>query len=417
MSEWVVHFVHGMNPGLVRINGEGETEPTPVAFDLHGNGIVLDHQTYRHPSRDFELSAFDVLLRIIDDGYLQTSWSLRERNKGEDVVPTIYGWRSALCFTEMPLHALTDYQSKRAGSGYVEKYAIAVKKHEFFSAGGRKVISGLSAPHREMKLYEDNRLYFCRHLLPECGLGEHEQYRYVAMNIGGGKYVDWSHEREWRWTKDYRLDNFTPGLPLWMDLRECDTGRNNVFSEIIVITESDDQIPIVVNKLRSLHDAGSNQFGVLFDAKRLKSTKVTSFSRVAREGVRHIEDLEFPFESRIRDIFYNDEEIERAKEVYELSRLAAQEVVQQIKFNEDESDFDFCGWAELVLLDSHNKFVQALVGENIAKVSAGDGYVINVNDRSLVQQSMYLSMRGCEAAGEVFLKELGLDYIVKSFPD
>lgn len=415
LSDWVVHFVHGMKPELAWINEEGDTEPMPVAFDAHGNGIILEYQKYRHPLLDFELSAFEVLLRIIDDGYLQTSWSLREKANG-DVEPTIYGRRSALCFTEMPLHALIDYQSKREGSGYVEKYAIVVKKREFFAAGGRKVISGLSAQHRELHRHLDDS-YFCRNLSPECGLGEHEQYRYVAMNIGSGKYVDWSHEREWRWTKDYHANSFTPGLELWLEQRECDPRRENSFSEIIIMTETDHQVPIVANKLLSLYDSGRNEFGILFDKQRLRSTKVTSFSRVAREGVRHIEELRFPLESRIREVFYSHEHIARAKEVYEISRLAAHEAVRQITFREPEDNFDFCGRAELVLRDSHSEFVQALVSEKIAKASAGDGYIIEVNDRSLVGQSMYLSMMGCEAAGEVFLDELGLDYIVKSFPD
>lgn len=415
LSDWVVHFVHGMKPEWVWVNEAGETEPMPVAFDAHGNGLVLEYQTYRHPSLDFELSAFEVLLRIIDDGYLQTSWSFRERAGGK-VGPTIYGRRSALCFTEMPLHALIDYQSKRVGSGYVEKYAIVVKKREFFSAGGRQVISGLSAEHRELQRDSDDSC-FCRNLSPECGLGEHEQYRYVAMNIGRGQYVDWSHEREWRWTKNYHAYNFTPGLPLWLEQRECDPETENAFSEIIIITETDHQVPIIVNKLLSLYDSGRNEFGILFDLQRLRSTKVTSFSRIKREGIRHIEDLKFPLESRIREVFYNHQHLSRAKEVYEISRLAAQEAVRQIICREPEDDFDFCGRAELVLQDSHNEFVQALVSEKIAKASAGDGYVIEVNDRSLTQQSMYLNMRGCEAAGEVFLEELGLDYIVKSFPD
>lgn len=131
LSEWVVHFVHGMKPELVWMNEDGESEPMPVAFDEDHKGIVLEYQTYRHPLSDFELSAFDVLLRIIDDGYLQTSWSLRERADGE-VEPTIYGRRSALCVTEIPLHALTAYQQKRAESGYVDRYAIAVNKGKFF---------------------------------------------------------------------------------------------------------------------------------------------------------------------------------------------------------------------------------------------------------------------------------------------
>lgn len=417
LSDWVVHFVHGMNPELACTDEQGKTAPMPVAFDVRGNGLVLEYQTYRHPSQDFELPAFDVLLRIINDGYLQTSWSLRKRARIDEVVPTIYGQRSALCFTEMPLHALIDYQSKRAGSGYVEKYAIALKKREFFSAGGRQVISGLSAPHEEVQYDSDGPRYFCRNLLPECGLGEHEQYRYVAMNIGMGHYIDWSHEREWRWTKDYRAENFTPGLPLWMALRECDPGRDNIFSEIIVITETDDQILTVVNKLLSLYDTGKNEFGILFDSNRLKSTKVTSFSRIAREGTRHIEELKFPLESRIRKVVYNNSHTAKAKEVYEISRLAAHEAVSRIRHTDQEGDFNYCGWSELVLLDSHNEFVQALIGEKIAKANSGDGYVIEVNDKTLIQQSMYLSMKGCEAAGDVFRKELGLDYIVKSFPD
>lgn len=416
LSEWVVHFVHGMKPELVWMNEDGESEPMPVAFDEDDKGIVLEYQTYRHPLSDFELSAFDVLLRIIDDGYLQTSWSLRERADGE-VEPTIYGRRSALCVTEIPLHALTAYQQKRAESGYVDKYAIAVNKGKFFSAGGRIVYSGLSQPHKEV-LHEDRDAnYFCRILSPECGLAEHEQYRYVAMNMREGRHIDWSHEREWRWTKSYDVLDFTPGLPLWLQDRECDPDRENDFSEIIVITETEEQISAVVDKLRALYDSGKNEFGIAFDKKRLRSTKVTSFARIEKEGVRHIRDIKFSFSSFIRKITYNDEVTERAKEVYELSRAAAQEAVESLRTDRDEREFSFCGGAELVLKDSHNEYVRALIAAKIARPGAGEGYIINVNDMSLVQQSMELASRGCEAAGSVFFEELGLNYDVRQYPD
>lgn len=204
---------------------------------------------------------------------------------------------------------------------------------------------------------------------------------------------------------------------MWLQDRECDPDRENDFSEIIVITETEEQISAVVDKLRALYDSGKNEFGIAFDKKRLRSTKVTSFARIEKEGVRHIRDIKVSFSSFIRKITYNDEVTERAKEVYELSRAAAQEAVESLRTDRDEREFSFCGGAELVLKDSHNEYVRALIAAKIARPSAGEGYIINVNDMSLVQQSMELASRGCEAAGSVFFEELGLNYDVRQYPD
>lgn len=441
LSEWVVHFVHGVTADSEWVDRYGEPTPIPIAFDEDGNAIVLEHQRNRLPAT-CEMSPFEVLLQIVDDGYLQTSWSFRYRAQDDTVAPTVYGARSALCFTEMPLYALAQYQEKRALSGYVEKYAIAVKKYEFFAAGGRQVITGLSGVHEELDFYgfyvgESNSNefdadelgvdelnfdgvqpeIFCRFLSPKCGIGEREQYRYVAMNVGGDTFIDWSHEREWRWTKNYDVLDEVPGLPLWLADRECDPGRKNDFSEIIIITETEDQVSEVVDKLRVLYDSRMNGFRVPFDGRRIRSTKVTSFETIALKGVRHIRDLRFTPRSVVRKVEFDDEVSARAGYVVELARQAAKDRVLKLREERPESDFDFCGSSDLILKDSHNIYVQALFRQGVAKASGGEGYVIRVNDNLSVGQSMFLSSSGCEAAGEILSQELGIEYDVKDYPD
>lgn len=75
---------------------------------------------------DNNATAFEVLRRIIHDGFIRSSWSYRGGN------PTVYGPYSAICFTEMPLYALIDYANKRqSGSGFVGKYGIAFRKMNY----------------------------------------------------------------------------------------------------------------------------------------------------------------------------------------------------------------------------------------------------------------------------------------------
>ena len=154
-----------------------------------------------------------VLLKIIDDGHIRSSWSFRRDR------PTIYGPRAAVCFTEMPLYALIDYVKQRADKYNVQPYGISIMKQDAFRVGVRPVIYGLTGDHLEKPKNPNAPASairdWPRFLKPGCGIAEHEQYRYVSFNIGENGYSDWTHEREWRWC-DFEDKYSCPGLPLYL---------------------------------------------------------------------------------------------------------------------------------------------------------------------------------------------------------
>src|SRR5260370_41525724 len=115
----------------------------------------------------------------------------------------------------MPVYAFLDYAKTRADKLNVQTYGIALLNEELFRAGARPVIYGLSRPHAELPSAASNRWAGPRLLDPSCGIARHEQYRYVAMNLGRDRLIDWSHEREWRWTNDFAKDRDPPGLAIW----------------------------------------------------------------------------------------------------------------------------------------------------------------------------------------------------------
>lgn len=220
LSEWVIHFVHDRNlnhyPKSVNL-------PLPFYFDKTGKPLIhdLDEIVYEdqiayeytpdHPyGIGYNANAYSVLKKILLEGYIQSGWSFRNGK------PTIYGSRSAVCFTEMPLYGLIAYASQRNNSSSVEAYGIALKKNEVFRSGGRPVIYGLSSVHQEAMRNDPYYGKGFRCLSSSCGIGLKEQYRYVAMNLRKDKPIDWSHEREWRWAvpnEEFEI----PGLPIWIE--------------------------------------------------------------------------------------------------------------------------------------------------------------------------------------------------------
>jgi hypothetical protein len=108
---------------------------------------------------------------------------------------TIYGGQPAICTTEMPLYSFAQYVRSRADTAKVSAYGIAFLKKEFYAAGGRPVLYGLSIDNPQFVEDRPTARVFHDSVLPRA-----EQYRYVAHNPSGmDKWVDWSHEREWRW--------------------------------------------------------------------------------------------------------------------------------------------------------------------------------------------------------------------------
>ena len=195
LSDRVMHYIHDRN-----LDNEPEEAPKEYnqlhGFPYHENKELnsrFDFWGIVDKETDFEprAKAFDVLLKIIRDGHIRSSWAFRKNRT------TIYGPRAAVCFTEMPIYALRDYAKTRSKTD-VGTYAIGVYKDELFTAGGRPAIYGLSGNHSEQskKLLSDQR--WPRKLAPSCGLAEKEQFRYVSMSLNSQRPVNWSHEREWR---------------------------------------------------------------------------------------------------------------------------------------------------------------------------------------------------------------------------
>ena len=164
LTEWVIHFVHDRKPDD---NLDGLYENYLLfSDDKDGNRIdssklYLDEDDFRYPDFydsegkghnmldefieneypiDENASAFSVLKKILHDGFIHSSWSIRNG------IPSVYGPNSAVCFTEMPLYALVDYARVRGEkSGYVGNYGIAFRRNELYAAGARPVIYGLSS--------------------------------------------------------------------------------------------------------------------------------------------------------------------------------------------------------------------------------------------------------------------------------
>lgn len=204
MSEWVIHFVHNRKSeddlyvmkDMSKLEDPNISFQVPAYYDENGRPHELfnEYSDNEWPIAE-DAPAFDILQKIIHDGFIRSGWSMR------DFTPTVYGPYSAVCFTEMPLYGLIEYARYRGKvSGYVGNYGIAFLRKELFDAGARQVIYGLSTEYKEA---EDKKDAFfgkgMRCLSEKCGIGLGEQYRYVSTNLGKGKRIDWTHEREWRW--------------------------------------------------------------------------------------------------------------------------------------------------------------------------------------------------------------------------
>lgn len=116
LSEWVIHFVHDRKEKddmyalreINKIEEPYETFRIPTNFDKDGNpqDLTLEYTDNEWPITT-DASGFEILQKIIHDGYIRSGWSFR------DNVPTVYGPYSAVCFTEMPLYGLIDYAKNR----------------------------------------------------------------------------------------------------------------------------------------------------------------------------------------------------------------------------------------------------------------------------------------------------------------
>ena len=403
MTDWVLHFVHETNL---------ENEPTDdvIPFERYEGMAYHEDPDINYRFSDWDCmdeyqgwgsgaSAFGVLRKIISDGHIRSTWAFRNGR------PTIYGPRAAVCVTEMPLHALVDY-AKRRKSTVVECYAVGLLKSEFFAAGGRPAIYGLS---RERTRRHPSCPKWPRKLDNSCGIAESEQYRYVATAISDGRRIDWTHEREWRWV-DHRDSCWCPGLPVWL------AGQPHSFSQALVVVPTTEEAEGILDLLKELHDVGANSFDVEFNQATLEGTAVISLETVrcdlSDDVLRTLRLEDIPrlhlrgFEAPSADL----EDLKTLRTVLSEARSAASEAMRETWATRPKGPEghirDVVGYASLSVHNAQTPLVSALLELGEAFPLGGEGYVISGITAGCKQldQALCLEEAAARAAKEVFEK-------------
>lgn len=434
LTEWVIHFVHDRKPmdnpsgfyedyimcyDEFEENSDGNTGNQqllteddfrlPDYYDEDGNGHFI-HSLYIENEYEIEEDApgFYVLKKILHDGFIHSSWSLR------NMAPSIYGPKSAVCFTEMPLYALLDYAKVRGEkSGYVGNYGIAFRRNELFAAGARPVIYGLSSDFKETDV-DENGVYQGRLIDPSCGIGKQEQYRYVSTMLQKtkGVTIDWTHEREWRWAlPDDRYD--VPGLPFLLSKTYAD-----FFSEIIIIVCTDEEQEDLLLHLKNLYDAGCRNTGYEYNTKMISSIKVLSLETIASSSdidlhTMKIEELPMKQMRRIPEYNVSPEQEEKVKKaIKEACRISVRSVEDFLEknplFNEQQGYYGFAH----VCTNHISEVTQTLQDTGFAKAYSDGNYYIKIDEYRT--SNLDLLEIGANAAAKYLTKELGQNFFVKS---
>ena len=377
LSAWALHFIHDYNPDY-------ELPDQAILYDQYGGNPYHENETVndrfdswnisdRYYPVDYGASALNVLLKIIMDGHIRSTWAIRSGR------PTIYGPRAAVCFTEMPLYAFLEYATQRKDE-FVSSYAIGVLKHELFAAGGRPVIYGLSGKHVEQRRGLSPNKVWPRKLDVSCGIGESEQYRYVAMSTDANRPIDWSHEREWRWV-DHGDECSCPGLPIWLSDEPIS------FSQIFVVVPDSADEAAVLNQLQELHDSGANEFDYPFSRGALEATSVIALDKlelgVSRRSGKNLrlDDIPKSYIAKFQRPKASPDLINKAQFVLAEAKVAGDKAAAARadaapRVAGGKYIADIAGWAFLVIPDAQSPLVSALLQLDEVYSVPGEGYFV-----------------------------------------
>jgi len=439
LTEWVVHFVHDRKPmdnseGLyedyITFSEEVEQDNNDSTDDkcayltdddfrlpdyYDGDGrecFVNDKHIENEYIIEEDAPGYEVLKKILHDGFIHSSWSLRK------LKPSVFGPRSTVCLTEMPLYALLKYANVRGSkSGYVRNYGIAFKRNELFEAGARPVIYGLTGQFKEAEV-DENGIYQGRLLDDSCGIGKQEQYRYVPTILHNHKkkgIIDWTHEREWRWSlPDGRYG--VPGLPFFLSENYA-----NFFSEVIIIVCTNEEQEDLLLHLKNLYDAGSRNTGVEYNKKMIASAKVLSLESLANNSdidpcTMKIEDIPMKQMRIMPEFIVPLELLEKVRNaVSEASRISLKSVDIYLRDNPSFDDRNGCPGFTFVYTCLISEVTQALQDAGLAKAYSDGSYFIDVDKCNT--SNLELLKIGAKAAAKYLTEELGQCFYVKSMID
>lgn len=402
MTDWIIHFVHKRNevndPLEFSYDWENTLDyiPFPDSFKYDGTPIF---QTNKYEEDEYGLEpdaeAFSVLKKILYDGIIRTGWSFR-KNK-----PTIYGPKSAACFTEMPIYSLIEYSKERNDKKFIAPYGIAFLKEDVFEMGARPVIYGLTETHREAVEGDSNFGIGLRTLSFECGIGIKEMYRYVYTNITKQRRIDWTHEREWRWADISEKYDF-PGMPFFV--------KNGYFrfSKLIVIVKNKKEVSEILDYIQHLYHSGSTNYGREYDLTTISNTYVVSIEDLStiQEDIRTIKLDDLPLQQipKLQKIIVRKETIERVKMAIEIATEISHK--ESEKIFKEKGDVGGAGFAHVVTYVSNSEITQSLIDLGVAKSYGTGMYYIYLNT-PFIAQSLDVREAGEIKAAEYLTKELG----------
>ena len=402
-TEWLIHFVRDRLPDQ---DFPGETED--------------EYNYFVGGELDAEADAFSVLKTIIRLGGLYPGYSFRSGKT------TLFGCVPVVCATEMPLYSFASYVKTRANTECVSAYGIAFLKSEFFTAGGRPVIYGLSVD----KVHYERNEPTCR-ILDTAVLPIEEQYRYVSYNPSGNRWIDWSHEREWRWKvrnkeKEYVWgrdgnDTYGPvaGLPLF-------SGPDNdgAFSKLCIIVWNSDEAKEIQRTITGLYLAESNNYDTPFSINVIDNSSIIILedvvAAVETKGDLNAQTIEGLEASALCCPIRITTPPKKAKQIVESAfkkarkagNIAAKEFIDKHDISKG-----YCGYANAVTTDVTDPIVQYMLANKLASGPFDDRVHINVRSDWEVSQCMDYNEHVYQRVAEVLKNELNIDIWMESRPD
>ena len=154
-----------------------------------------------------EMSAFDRLISILEERTIKAS-----------VLP--WSKKPAVCFTECPWGSLLRHANRYSS------YGIGFTKKLIYSKNGNPVI--YANPHLYKKQeWDDETLAFITPFVPSYAPD-------TVKNVApfNGKAIDYTHEREWRITKDLKFQYRNVAFVILRSVKDLESIPNNIINEI-----------------------------------------------------------------------------------------------------------------------------------------------------------------------------------------
>lgn len=362
-------------------------------------------------------SAYDVLKTILRINGLRPSYSLR-KNK-----TTLFGGDPVICATEMPIYSLIEYVKSRHDPTMVGGYGIAFLKKEFFKMGARPVIYGLS--NKENLKYKEDGQYI--RILKETDLSLVEQYRYVPFNLFHNKWIDWSHEREWRWKMTDLFSDITQkgsngcyehfyGIPIFSDEKKS-------FSEVGILVWTKEEAKEIQKELTAYYLAEKNNYETPFSRNVLKNSFIIILDEIEK-AVKEDNIIDYQTIEGLKDeqlinplIIHNETEgyYEKIKQIIEKAEIAGNEMA--IKNNQQYPKDSYpCGSARIISYEVDNPIIQEMIKKGYASSPFNNWVWININITTY-QQSLCHSVEAFTPAVEILNRDLANIFKLNTYLD